>query len=196
MGDVMNIHSPVENVTLRPARKTDARHMAVLINYAGEGLPHYFWDKAADGGFAWVYGEQRAMRDHGSFSYRNAIIAERNNEVLGMILYYPIVEKASAEDYADMSPILTPLQELEDMAVGTSYVNVLAVYPNHRGKGIGSRLLDHAANTCGDMSIIVIDENVGARRLYERHGFVVQAARQMVKEDWDVEGENYILMTK
>ena len=192
----MNKISPIDTVTIRPGRKTDARHLAVLVNYAGDGLPHYFWTKAADGGFAWTIGEQRAMREHGSYSYRNALIAELNGEVVGMIIFYPIAEKASAEAYAEMSPIIVPLQELEDMAVGTTYVNVLAVYPAHRGKGIGSRLLDHAANTCAEMSIIVTDINVGARKLYERKGFVAKAERPIIKEDWDGRGETFILMTK
>ena len=192
----MDVTSPHDALTIRPARKTDARYMAALVNYAGEGMPYYFWEKSANGGDPWAIGEQRAMRENGSFSYRNALIAERGHQVLGMILYYPIADIASAEDYAQMSPILVPLQELEDMAVSTTYVNVLAVYPNHRSKGIGSRLLAYAAKTCGKMSIIVSDANIGAWQLYERHGFVVKAQRPIVKEDWDGDGENYVLLTK
>ena len=192
----MDVVSPHDALTIRPARKTDARHLAVLVNYAGEGMPYYFWTKAADGGDPWVIGEQRAKRESGSFSYRNALVAERSHEILGMILTYPINAVASAKDYAEMSPILVPLQKLEDMAVGTTYVNVLAVYPNHRGHEIGSRLLAYVAKKAERMSIIVSDANIGAWRLYERHGFVVQAKRSMVKEDWDDEGENYVLLMK
>ena len=69
--------------------------------------------------------------------------------------------------------MFVPLQELENLAPGTWYVNVLAAYPEERGKGHGTALLGVAEQLAADagrrgLSIIVSDTNTGARRLYER----------------------------
>jgi RimJ/RimL family protein N-acetyltransferase len=46
------------------------------------------------------------------------------------------------------------------------------------------------------MSVIVSDANAGARRLYERCGYRETATRAMVKEGWQNEGRNWVLLTK
>ena len=40
-----------------------------------------------------------------------------------------------------MPAMFVPLQELENLAPATWYVNVLAAYPEHRGRGYGGALL-------------------------------------------------------
>jgi ribosomal protein S18 acetylase RimI-like enzyme len=94
-----------------------------------------------------------------------------------------------------------PLQELENLAPGTWYVNVLAVRPQFRGLGLGTRLLAHAdeaGRALGKrgMSVIVSDANPGARRLYERCGYRETAARAMVKEGWLNDGRHWVLLAK
>ena len=69
--------------------------------------------------------------------------------------------------------MFVPLQELENLAPGTWYVNVLAAYPDQRGQGLGTELLAVAGKLAAEagsrgLSIIVSDANTGARRLYER----------------------------
>jgi len=59
------------------------------------------------------------------------------------------------------------------------YIDVLAVSPAMRGKGIGTLLLDAVFQAARDkgfrsVSLEVVDTNPDARRLYERVGFVVQ----------------------
>jgi RimJ/RimL family protein N-acetyltransferase len=46
------------------------------------------------------------------------------------------------------------------------------------------------------MSIIVADNNTGARRLYERCGYREVAHRRMVKEGWQHAGSDFVLLTK
>ena len=94
-----------------------------------------------------------------------------------------------------------PLQELENLAPGTWYVNVLAVLPAFRNLGLGGRLLQRAEETCRacgrrGLSIIVSGANQGARRLYERAGYREAATRPMVKEGWVNEGRNWVLLTR
>ncbi|UWR07131.1 N-acetyltransferase [Ruegeria sp. B32] len=69
----------------------------------------------------------------------------------------------------DFPALFRPLQELKNKALDSWYVNVLACYPENRGEGLGSKLLEVADEIARDagyntMSLIVADENVGARR--------------------------------
>ena len=52
----------------------------------------------------------------------------------------------------------------------------LYVIPEHRGQGIGSRVIDFLVRTCRARGVCLIEINVDqgdidARRFYERHGF-------------------------
>ncbi|MGD1877870.1 MAG: GNAT family N-acetyltransferase [Kiloniellaceae bacterium] len=185
----------------RRATPADAAVLAELVNHAGEGLPLYLWDKIKEPGeTAWDVGRRRAARDEGSFSYRNAVIVERDGQAAGSLIGYGIAaDPAPLPD--DLPAMFRPLLELENLAPDTWYVNVLAVLPAFRGLGLGSQLLA-LAETIGraegkaGMSIIVSAANDGARRLYERQGYRFVAERPMVKEGWQNPGENWVLLVK
>jgi len=186
---------------LRAASMADAAILAELVNYAGEGLPLYLWSRQVGSlAEAWDIGRQRAMRDAGAFSWRNAVMIDVGGRAAGCLIGYAIPE--DPEPIADDMPAMfRPLQELENMALGSWYVNVLAVVPAHRGEGLGTRLLDAAhaiarEQGCRTLSIIVSDANADARRLYERTGFSEIASRPIVKDDWANDGRNWVLMTK
>lgn len=186
----------------RTARLQDASALAELVNFAGEGLPLYLWNEMKKPGeTAWDVGRQRAERDEGSFSYRNAIVADAGGQCAGCLIGYSQPKAPEPIDYQAMPPMFVPLQELENLAPATWYVNVLAVYPNHRGKGLGAGLLAIADQIAGQaalsgLSVIVSDSNDGARRLYARCGYREAGARPMIKEGWQAEGRNWLLMTK
>ncbi len=186
----------------RQASRDDAPAMTELVNMAGEGLPLYLWgNMAAEGQSPWDVGRERARRESGSFSYRNTIVRTDAGNVVAALVGYPLDDDPSPADYASMPPMFVPLQQLEDMAPGTWYVNVLASYPEYRGRGYGSGLLSIAEAVAIDqsksgLSIIVADSNAGARRLYERHGYAEVARREMVKEGWESPGRNWVLLVK
>src|SRR5437899_2859846 len=120
------------NRTLRPATVDDAMVLAELINYAGEGMPLYLWGKMAQPGeAAWDVGRRRAAREEGSFSYRNATVIEHNGQCAGCLIGYEIPEGPEPIP-DDMPAMFVPLQELENLAPGTWYINVLAVRPQVR----------------------------------------------------------------
>jgi len=186
---------------VRAATLSDAPILAELVNYAGDGLPLYLWEKmAAPGESAWEVGRKRAAREEGSFSYRNATVIESDGACAGALVGYSIPD-APEPIGADMPAMFVPLQELENLAPSTWYVNILAVLPRHRGQGLGARLLavaDATGRRLGKhgMSVIVADGNPGARRLYERCGYRLVAARPMVKDGWTGAGANWLLLTK
>ena len=163
---------------IRPARRDDAEHLARLINIAGEGIPRWSWGEAAATPEQWLeVGTQRASREEGCFSWRNAWVVEQDNEVAAMLLGYAQPDPYPTEELASMSPVVQPLVELEAMAPGSWYVNALAAYPAFRGQGLGSRLLAVAEGmarlgSSPSLSIIVAEQNHGAVAVYERCGYV------------------------
>ena len=186
---------------LRHAMPADAPAMADLVHFASEGLALYLWTTIARTGVdPWAIGRERAERDAGSFSYRNTILVDGDRRVAAGLIGYPLAD--TPEPMPDNFPaIAVPLQELEDLVPGTWYVNVLAAYPEQRGKGYGTALLGVAeqfarATLRRGMSIIVADSNTGARRLYERCGYREVARRRMVKDGWQHPGAEFVLLTK
>jgi len=186
---------------VRPARIEDAEVLAELVDYAGEGMPSYLWGKiAGPGETAQEVGRKRAARETGSFSYRNATIIEHAGRAAGALIGY-VIPDVSEPIPSDMPAMFVPLQELENLAPGTWYVNVLAVLPQSRDLGLGTELLriaDENGQKLGKrgMSVIVSDTNTGARRLYERLGYRETARRKKVKERWANEGREWVLLTK
>jgi len=188
-------------MTFRPATKADAPALAELVNYAGEGLPFYLWTKLAkEGEDPWAVGRARAQREEGAFSYRNATVIEADGECAGCLIGYEIADTPKPIS-PDMPPIFVPFQELENLAPGTWYINVLAVQPKFRNRGLGAKLIALAEDTgrkAGKrgMSLVVADKNIGARRLYALHGYTERATRKMVIDDWDTENEAGLLLVK
>jgi ribosomal protein S18 acetylase RimI-like enzyme len=186
----------------RHATLDDAHALAELINFAGEGLPLYLWERMAEPGeTAWDVGRRRARREEGSFSYRNAILAEDAGRIVACLIGYKLPHEPEPIDPAQTPPMFVPLQELENLAPGTWYVNVLATYPEHRGSGHGTRLLRLAEGLAAGagragLSIVVSDANAGARRLYRRCGYVERASRPMVKDGWKNAGTDWVLLVK
>jgi ribosomal protein S18 acetylase RimI-like enzyme len=193
----------MQSPLIRPAAVNDAKALAELVNFAGDGLPFYLWAKMAKGGEdPWSVGRARACRKDGGFSYRNAVVAESGGSVAACLIGYPLTEDPHAVDDANMPAMFVPLQQLESLAPATWYVNVLASYPQSRGRGFGTALLEHAESLAAatsarkGMSVIVADINLAARRLYERMGYREAAGRPMVKEAWNSTGSAWILLVK
>ena len=196
------MRSGATRVAIRNAARNDCVELAQLINFAGEGLPCYYWQQvAAPGQDPWEIGRERAARDTGSFSYKNSVVAEVDGEIAGALVGYPIAAEPEAIDTASTPPMWIPLLELESIAAGTWYVNTVATFPEARGIGVGTKLMRWAerhAHQLGlrGVSLIVSDANQDARRLYEHLGYREAARRAMVKEQWHNDGKNWVLMIK
>ena len=192
----MNLEKP-----FRRATPDDAAAMADFVHFASEGLALHLWTKmAAPGADPWEIARERARREAGAFSFRNTIVAEDDTRPVAGLIGYSLPDEPEAIA-ADLPPMFVPLQELENMAPATWYVNVLAAYPDHRSRGYGRALLSIADRIAADagkrgLSIIVADTNTGARSLYERCGYRETGKRRMVKEDWQHPGTNWVLLTK
>ena len=187
---------------IRRARPADAEALVDFVEFASEGLVHRVWAAMAEPGESLrAVGLRRARREKGDFSYKKAFLAEDAEGIAAGMIGYALPEAPEPQDLDSLPPLFRPLLELELLAPGSWYVNVLATYPGCRGQGFGTALLEEADRLaadsgCRQLSIIVSDGNPGARRLYERHGFRERARRPMVKEGWENPGENWVLLVK
>jgi len=189
-------------VLIRAATPRDAADLVALVDMAGEGLPAYFWAQAADAGRdSFEIGQARVIAEDGPFSYRNAHIAEVDGAVAGATICRRLDVSADLSEIDELHEIVQPLVRLEAKAPGAWYVNVLAVYPEYRGKGIGARLLAHAdglgrAAAARGVAIIVASENTVARELYERVGYREKAKMPLVGYPGYAREGDWILLTK
>jgi ribosomal protein S18 acetylase RimI-like enzyme len=165
----------------RAATKADAAALAVLVDIAGEGLPAYLWSTLkAPGQSILEVGRERAQREEGGFSYRNAIIAEVDGDIAATLIGYRLDDAYELGDLGEVPEIARPLVRLEAKAPGSWYVNVLATFPEYRRQGLALRLLrlaEERARSSGAqaLSVIVAAENERAARLYRRAGFAPAA---------------------
>jgi len=161
-------------VRFRPAEKPDCQALATLFSISSDGVANYVWSKRAQPGEALVdVGARRYAREDSVFSYRNCTVATLEAEVIGMLVAYPMVI-GDGDDDGEVDPVLAPYARLEEH--GSYYVCGVAVFPEYRGQGIGSRFLTLAERQARSqginiLSLIVFSENTGAKRLYERLGY-------------------------
>lgn len=184
-------------MAVRPAERRDAADLARLMDIAGEGLPRYLWAQLAEPGEeVWAIGQRRALRDEGGFSWRHAAVAEVGGAAAGAVIAYRI---GAPEPPDALPPMFRPLQELENLAPGSHYLNVLATYPEFRRRGVARLLLAEAEARGGgapETSLIVADRNAPALALYLACGYVERARRAIVKEGWACDSAEWVLLTK
>jgi ribosomal protein S18 acetylase RimI-like enzyme len=186
---------------LRRATRKDARALAELSDYAGHGIPGYLWSRSArEGQPPLEVGIERILREEANFSYRNAVAAEVDGGVAAMMLAYRLPDHNDV-NLDELPDLLRPLEELEQKVPGTFYINILAAYPEFRGRGLGTTLLEIAPALasdagCSELSLEVFEQNEGAVRLYERYGYREIARLPAVPHPAYPFDGNVVLMTR
>ena len=129
---------------VRPATPADAADMARLVDLASEGMVRRVL--GGDGGAG--RGRLRGRGAAGGARRGRLLVAERlrspklGGMVAGLLVGYRI---GDAPEPVDEAPAMVrALVELENAALGSWYVNVLATYAPHRGRGVGTALLRQA----------------------------------------------------
>lgn len=173
--------SPGE-VALRPAKKSDCRAIASLYSISSDGVADYIWTQLAGPGENILdVGQRRYEREDSVFSYRSCTVAVLDGEIIGMLVAFPMhVDRDAANENADA--VLAPYSVLEED--NSYYICGMAFFPPYRGYGLGTRFLQLAEEQARErklpkMSLIVFEQNAGAKRLYERQGYR-EIARQPV----------------
>ena len=156
----------------RPARKADCGVIARLYRISSDGVADYIWTKlAAPGEDILDVGRRRYEREDTLFSYRNCTVVEVDGHVAGMLVAFPMHVDPN---YVESDPVLAPYSALEED--DSYYICGMALFPEYRGQGIGTALLALAEQHAREkgfsrLSLIVFEQNTGAKKLYERSGY-------------------------
>jgi len=170
----------MNKVDYRPARKEDCATIAALYSISSDGVADYIWTKLAEpGDVILAVGKRRYEREDSVFSYRNCTVVECEGNIVGMLVAFPM-HVDSVEEEAD--PVLKPYSRLEED--DSYYICGMALFPEYRGGGIGTRLMALAEGHAREkgykkISLIVFEQNSGAFQLYLRSGYS-EVAREPV----------------
>ena len=189
----------LDEVEFRPAKKIECRKIAELFSIASDGVADYIWSKTAgDDGDILDVGQKRYENPDYDFSYKNCTVAEYKHEVIGMIVAFPMHVEEN-KDYIDSDPVLVPYEKLEED--NSFYVCGVAVFDKFRGKGIGKVFMDLAELKTRELglskiSLIVFEQNRGAKKLYDTLGYKEVAREQVVPHPLIKHTGDAILMVK
>lgn len=171
---------------LRDATVDDAGELAKLFLIASGGLAEYIWSQVDAPGRSLVdIGAERYACEGIEFSYENCIVAERGGIVVGMLHGF---ETPKSDGSVHEDPVLRPFAELVDAGrsdAASFYVCGIALFPDHRGQGIGTSLLEVAHERALSLSLprvslTCFEQNEDAMRLYKRFGYQEFARRPFV----------------
>ncbi len=188
--------------TFRPARLADTAALAVLVDIAGEGMPNGMWSTLGQPGQSTLeIGRERARREEGGFSYRNAVVTDVQGEIAATLVGYRLGDAYDLDDLDALPDFVRPLVKLEAKVPGTWYVNVLATFPEFRAQGLGATLLEIAETRAREtgapaMSVIVGSWNEKAARLYARAGYTTVASEPAILPPGFPHEGDWVLMVK
>ena len=191
------------NVRFRQARESDALDLACLIDCASRGLALWLWSTLRAAGQSSIEVGRHRIRTltASPLHYATFTVAEIDGAIAGALTGRLIPLLYERGDSADLPDVYAPLLELEAVAAGSWYLNVVAVYPEFRGQGLGSALLSKAEEIARladapQISLIVEEANAGALKLYLKSGFREWMRRPYIPFPGSTDQGDWILLRK
>lgn len=181
---------------IRKAQRSESYTIASLYQMAADGVADYVWRRIdADNPDVLDVGAQRYAREGVSFSYENCDMLVEGDTTLGMIMAFPMHVDP---DYVEDDEVLRPYAILEED--NSLYISGVAVFPQYRGKGLGTRLMQFAEDKAREsglskLSLIVFEDNP-AKRLYESLGYREVMRERVVDHPLIVHSGYAVLMVK
>lgn len=172
---------------IRKATSIDAPDIAECLLLAMESIVYEFIGRK-DEQAAYEFLLHFVVQEDNQYSYQNCWVVSNENQIIGAINIYN-----GANLHTLRMPIINYLKTnfnreiiIEDETQeGEYYIDTLGVKSNQQGKGIGSTLLQfcidkfvHKQNQT--LGLLVEKENVAAKRLYEKLGFIYQSEKNLV----------------
>lgn len=188
-----------DEIIIRPATKSDAAELAILVDLSSHGFASWFWYGAVlDGSKETAFEQGRSfMRsDTERAGWKDSSVAMVRDEIAGVIIGHPIDE--SIIDETPSHPVTEPILALQKTLVGHWFIDSLGVYRHLRGKGLGKRLLRHEVERGAGRPISLITEshNETALGLYKSYGFAEVTRRQAVPLFDDSKEHDWVLLTR
>jgi len=172
------------NIRFRPACKEDAATITRFYRISSEGFTDYVLTTLAEPGEDILATGTRRYSDRDNiFAYPSCTIVEVDGEIAGMMSAFPVHSRGHEPSAAEPDPVLAPISNLEEK--DSYYICGVALRAEHRGNGIGTRfmgLAERKAKALGleKISLIVFEQNEGAKRLYERLGYRESAREKII----------------
>ena len=192
---------------IRAAIAADAATLAEIVMMAGHGIMTMLYEGLVPGRtVAQTIVDRRLLNPRSFCALHLWYVAEgEHRTILGAINCLPQRVLVTAES----DPLLTEervaavaeLSELEEFAVDTYYINMIAVFPEHRRSGVGRALMAEAerlARQAGIMrlSLCTYDADAGLMAFYGSLG-LVPLERRLIKPNpfFDSSG-NWVLLAR
>ncbi|MFT3730045.1 MAG: GNAT family N-acetyltransferase [Hyphomicrobium sp.] len=189
------------NSRIRRAHINDALDIAAFVDIAGHGVDLDQWMTARDGDELVFSAARRLVTEDLSlpYHYSRAHIVEVGGRVAGGLIGGLIAKEEAAQegDPAHVEPLIA----LENRVPGYWNIFAIAVYPEFRGRGLASTLLDYADHLAlqigaRGLSIVAEDTNARARALYEKRGFKIEASLPWIAFGGRVGPSQWLMLTK
>ncbi len=169
----------INDILFREGRFEDCHRIAELDDMASGGAIDYLFHDLIPGLTPIDVVAKNFERDEYPYTFRSAIVAQYNDQVVGFALSYPSVYHTVSEEMRRYFPEerLAHFNDFFSSRVeGSYYLDGLGVDPRFQNCGIGKRLIDLTKKKAGEkgypaLSLITFADNAGAIKLYERCGF-------------------------
>jgi ribosomal protein S18 acetylase RimI-like enzyme len=194
-----------QSIAIRDALAADTMQLAQLAIMAGHGLLDIFYGGLIPGKSTAEIVAERRMLHPGNFAELANWRVARDGAggVLGALNSFPhdVFEKSPPDPLltAERLAVVDTLTKLETSAIGTYYINIIAVFPGHRNGGIGGKLLAEAERLArrGGFRRLALSTFAADTRLvdfYRSHGFRVLGTRPITPHPALEHGGNWALM--
>ena len=171
------------DITCRTARKADCLRMAEMINIASGGVVEFLFHDLTPELTPVQIVAHNLENSPGAHTYKNAIVAETEDRVVGMALSFP---SHFHEITAEMRQYFPPdrLEHLDDFYAArvedSFFLDALCVDQRQRGNGIGGKLISLTKKKAKQsdfdtLSLVVFADNTAALSVYYHHGFEIVA---------------------
>jgi len=171
------------DITYRTAREADCLRMAEMINIASGGVVEFLFRDLMPELTPVQMVAHNLESSQGAHTFKNAIVAETEDRVVGMALSFP---SHFHEITVEMRQYFPPdrLEHLSDFYAArvedSFFLDALCVDQRLRGNGIGSKLISLTKNKTQQsgfdtLSLVVFADNAAALSVYHHHGFEIVA---------------------
>jgi ribosomal protein S18 acetylase RimI-like enzyme len=182
----------------RLAVPDDAPAVAEFFNMANDGLGRVLWQLTCEPGDTPEQVGLRAMS--GRINDGDVVVTDDPGGALAGLISH--AQPRHADPLPDHMPAaLHVIHALRQQAPETWFITSVAVRPTAQGQGLGKTLLGLAEDMARDAglsatSLLVLEHNAGARRLYEKLGYSETARDRIEQSGWAPSPKEISLMIK
>jgi len=168
-------------IKYRSGEKRDCAKIAELINIASGGIIQYLFQDLFPGMTPVQVVAHNLENDNSPYSYRSAVVAEKENDVIGAALSFPSSYHKITDTMRNYFPAdkIEHLRQFYASRIEKSwFLDALCVIESHRRQGIGEKLISltkekAVENGCRALSLITFADNDLAIPFYKRTGFEI-----------------------